>query len=85
MSKGEQRYYRMAGYWSLPCMCVPFLAPFVFGYWSNELFFFFGTVGLLFAVSGLRRGGSRAKLFASASLVLFALCAMDFLNFNERY
>lgn len=82
---GEQRYYRVAGYWSLPCMCVPLVAPFLLGYWSHELFFFFGTVGLLFAVSGLRKGGLWAKLCGAASLLLFALLAMGFLSLIERY
>jgi hypothetical protein len=61
-------------------MCIPLVLIFAFRWWSNELFFFFATIGLLFAVSGLRKGGPWARLLAAASLVVFAVLACLFLT-----
>jgi hypothetical protein len=66
-------------------MCVPLVVTFAFRWWSHELFFFFATVGLLFAVSGLRKGGPLARLCAAASLAVFALLAFAFLTVSRWY
>ncbi len=75
----EQRYYQLAGYWSVPCMCVPLLALFALRVWSNGLFLAFGTVGLLCAISGFLRGGLKARLCAVTALIVFGALAFVFL------
>jgi hypothetical protein len=60
----EQRYYRWAGYWAIPCMGVPLIQLLFFHVFDYRVFFFFGTVGLLFAVSGIWKGEKRGRFVA---------------------
>ena len=60
-------------------MCVPLLALFAMHVWSNGLFFAFGTLGLLFAISGFLRGSPKARLCAVTALIVFGALTFVFL------
>jgi len=80
----SKQYYRWAGYASLPCVAVPLLV-FFSGFVDYVLIFTFGPVGLLLAISGLRKGALGAKICAGLALLVFAFLALVFLVMSARY
>ena len=76
----EQKYYKMAGYLAFPAVAVPLIQLHVFHIFSYQVFFFFGMVGLLFAVSDIWKGQRRARICAIVSLLLWAYLALFFLS-----
>jgi len=68
----KQRYYRWAGFLALPCIGVPLIQLHVFHVFNYEVAFFFGTIGLLLAVSGISKGQKRGRICAAIALLLFA-------------
>jgi hypothetical protein len=81
----EQQYYRLAGYLALPAIAVPLIQLHVFHIFSYEVFFFFGTVGLVFGVSGIWKGERRGRICAAIALLLYAYLAMFFLSTSAIY
>lgn len=71
----EQRYHRWAGFIALPCIGVPLIQLHFFHVFNYEVAFFFGTIGLLFAVSGIFKGQKRGRICAAIALLLFAYLA----------
>ena len=82
---GEQQYYRGAGYYSLLCMVFPLVTLIGFHCFSYEAFFFFGTAGLFFGISGVRKGTCAGRICAVIGLLTFAWLALIFLDFSNAY
>jgi len=66
----REQYYRQAGCWSLAFELVAFGSTFVLGYFNYSVTFIFGVLGLLFAISGLWKGGWGARICALVSLLV---------------
>lgn len=68
----KEKYYRCAGYYSLPFSAVPLATVTLMECLGRSLPFFFGSLGFWFAISGLFKGGLGARLCALISLLMFA-------------
>src|SRR5450631_1654822 len=78
----EQRYNRWAGVLALPCMGVPLIQLHIFHVFNYEVAFYFGTMGLLFAVSGISKGQKRGRICAAIALLLFAYLTAFYVYIN---
>lgn len=79
-----QRYYRWAGVLALPCMGVPLIQLHVFHVFNYEVAFYFGTIGLLFAVSGISKGQKGGRICAAIALLLFAYLTAFYVYINHH-
>jgi len=82
--KTKEKYYRCAGYYSLPFSAVPLATVTLLECLGNALPFLFGSLGFYFAISGVRKGGWGAKLCAVVSLLMFTHIALV-LVYNKIY
>jgi hypothetical protein len=81
----KERYYKWAGYISVPCVLVSFALPLVLGSFYNGATLIPGFLGLVLAASGLWKGAAAAKIFAAVSILIFLFDALNFISILTRY
>jgi hypothetical protein len=81
----QQKYYRIAGYVALAVVAVPLIQLESFHIFNYRVFFVFGTIGLLFAISGVWKGQRSGRICAAIALVVWAYLASFFLSTSTLY